>query len=195
MITPKRTAIVMISIYGLTFLSYSPSYYRTVLNWKFDIDRNKTILWMVYSRGSAEVTENAYLMHSFIGFAAFIAIVIFTIILIHKLRQKSTWRRSVVCGLDTPPGISNRDRKAMTMITLIACIFIVCYIPNVILCCATFVEPEFSMKGEYINIFFTAWSFSTLFETINGSVNIFLYIKMSTNYRKILIQQFPCLNY
>lgn len=193
MITPRRTAIVMVCIYTLTLISYSPLYYKASLQWGFDPAWNKTMLRQVYASGGLHLTGITYLLQTFVGFLAFVAIVVFTTVLIRKLGEKSTWRKSAIFDSDKAQLMSNREAKRIRMIALVACILIVCYTPSVILSCVTLIEPEFSISGRYVNVFLAMWSFSILFETVNGSVNIFLYFKMSTNYKNILVQILPCL--
>ncbi|CAG5116634.1 unnamed protein product [Candidula unifasciata] len=193
MITARRTTFVMACIYTMTILSFSPLYMKTSINWKFHSDRNKTLLGLVFASGSQKLTDIVYVLQAFLGLSSFVAVVIFTMILIRQLGQKGAWRKTAIMSLDKSQQMSNRDRKTMTMIILIATILIICYTPSVILYCVTIIEPEFSIAGAYNNLFFALWSFGILFETINSSVNIFLYIKMSTQYRQTFYKLVSCL--
>lgn len=111
-------------------------------------------------------------------------IVVLTLILIRKLWQKSTWLKTANVGQEWSESLSNRDKNTMRMVVLISSILIACYIPAAFLCIGTFCHPEFSAVGQYSNLYYFLWAFATLFENINSSVNIFLYIKMSTKYKQ-----------
>ena len=77
-----------------------------------------------------------------------------------------------------------RDRKLARMIVFLSTILFVCYLPSTICLVTQLLEPEFSIKGDYENIFFVGWSFAWIADAINSSVNIFVYYNMSTKYRE-----------
>lgn len=184
MITPKRTAAVLTIIYCVCFLSVAPLYFAISIGWKFYPERNKTLLGQLFGSNNEKMEEPVYVMQALSGILSFAAVVIFTSVLILKLNEKRTWREKTAnMDKDKSDSLSNRDRKTMSMIVLIASILIVCYIPSVVIFVATFFEPEFSIVGCYTNMFIVTWSFGFLFESINSSVNIFLYYKMSSKYR------------
>ena len=43
--------------------------------------------------------------------------------------------------------------------------------------------PEYAKNGGYVNINQTFWSLGYMTETVNASINIFMYYTMSTRYR------------
>lgn len=184
MITPRRTSLVMLCLYILTFASFSPLYFKTSINWKFNSNRNKTLLGLVFAIGSQKLTDIVYVFQTCLGLSSFVAVIVLTTVLVRQLSQKSAWRKSATMGLDKSQLMSNRDRRTMAMIALIASILIVCYTPSVILYSVTTIQPEFSIAGAYSNLFSALWSFGILFESVNSSVNMFLYMKMSSQYRK-----------
>lgn len=191
MITPKRTTTIMLCIYSLTIITVSPMYFIMYIDWKFYPNKNRTRLGLATSRHSEIVERIVMVIQAFIGGVAFLAVILLTIILVRKLGSKSSWRQTVSGIQQTPDSISSRDRKTMNMIVLISVILIFCYTPSVLLFLMNFIVPEFSITGKYSNIFLVTWSFAYLFETINSSVNIFLYLKMSTKYRETFQSLFP----
>ncbi|CAG5135628.1 unnamed protein product, partial [Candidula unifasciata] len=124
-----------------------------------------------------------YFMHAIVVVASIISVVLFTIVLIVKLRVNSKWRKSMNSQQKQQASMTNKERTTIVMIVLIACMLLVCYTPTIILSLITFFEPDFSPGGKYVNLHYILWSFALLFETVNSSVNIFLYLKMSSNYR------------
>ncbi|CAG5118774.1 unnamed protein product, partial [Candidula unifasciata] len=101
-----------------------------------------------------------------------LCVVVFTTILILKLRKASVWQ-----------SLSKRDKETLSMVALIAIILIICYTPSAVLCVLTVIEPEFSVGGKYFQTYQLFWTFAVVFENVNSSVNIFLYLKMSSKYR------------
>lgn len=122
-----------------------------------------------------------YAFHSMVGTLAFGAVIIFTIILIRKLRKKNVWCKLASEYKDKSAALSNKERKTASIVAIIASILIVSYTPSVILMITTFCKLEFSLTGRHHNIFFI-WLYGFLYEAINSSMNIFLYLKMRTNY-------------
>lgn len=183
-ITPERTFWIMACIYGLTMCTFIPLYVNTYIAWKVYPDSNATILALIF-RPNSELAEGVVMViHAISGTISFLAVVIFTIILIQKLGQKNNWRKSASVDAKQTEAMSNRDMRTMKIIVLIATVLIVCYMPSVVLYLATFIEPEFSIGGQYASLYTEGWSFACVFECINSSVNIFLYIKMSSKYRE-----------
>ncbi|GFN84704.1 chemosensory receptor a [Plakobranchus ocellatus] len=88
-------------------------------------------------------------------------------------------------------GASNKNKRAAKMVSIISAIFIVCNIPNTCNQLINAFVPEFAKNGSYVNLNQTFWSVGYLTETVNASVNIFMYYTMSSRYRSI-IQEMLC---
>jgi hypothetical protein len=184
MITPRRTGIAMISIYMIIWLTYIPIYGTCYTGWKFYPHRNKTLLGVIFMENSEYLTQISFTLFTFWGFGLFACVVIFTAILIKKLAEKRSWRKKTNTDQVKSEAMSNRDSKTIRMVVLIASILIVCNIPSAITYSVTFFVPEFSTVGLYNHLFWATWSVGFFFETLNSSVNIFLYLKMSSKYRE-----------
>lgn len=190
MLTVKRTTIIILSIYLITWISGLPLYSTSFIGWKFYLARNTSLIGLVVTSNNHTVQGVVFIIHALFGIFTFTAVVIATVILTHTLGQKNTWRKRVQINYKDCETISNRDRATIVMVVLVACILIICYTPAVLLCVTTFCEPEFSRTGKYFNLYYSLWSFALLFENINSSVNMFLYLKMSTKYRQAFRQLF-----
>lgn len=190
MITPKRTTTIILCIYILTMISGVPLYCTLYIDWQFDKERNKTILALAF-RENKDLSETVvYVLHAAFGVLSFLAVVVFTLVLIHKLRQKSDWRKLASLQQERSESMSSKDRSTISMVVVIASILIICYTPSVMLFLTTMFVPEFSIGGAYYNLFYSLWTFGVLMENVNSSVNIFLYCKMSTKYRNTLKELF-----
>lgn len=184
MITPRRTVFIMSAIYCLTIVSIFPFYFSTYVTWIFYPKRNRTVIGLAFTDYRDVIDGVTLIVHAFVGMISFAAVVTFTSILIKNLSQKNSWRKTVTIDNGKTTSVTNRDRKTINMVVLIASILIVCYLPSILFFIVTFTEPEFNMGGKYSIEYINGWSIALLFEAVNSSVNIFLYFKMSSKYRK-----------
>lgn len=188
-ITPKVTTATVSTIYIAIMLSFVPEFQTTYFGWKFYPERNKTLLGLVFTSDRKSAEGVVFFLYSILGSTSFVAMIVFTVVLVVKLKQKTKWRRKANIDRGRSETISSRERT-MNMVVLIATVLIVCYTPGVAVSMASFFKPEFSVIGNEMNIFYVAWSFVFIFEALNSSVNIFLYYKMSTKYRETFHEVF-----
>ncbi|CAL1545313.1 unnamed protein product, partial [Lymnaea stagnalis] len=186
LVTPKLVVFIMVSIYVMMFATLIPEYMTFYLDWKYFPDRNKTLIGMVPRRYSEAARGVTFKIITFSQFLSIPFIILFTVILTAKLRQKSKWRvKTTSCADRALKNMNKKDSKAIKMITAIAFIHILCYLPTYIGLLIVVTVPEFSIVGFYKNSFVVEFSFSGLFEAVNSSLGIFLYYRMSTKYRRI----------
>lgn len=69
------------------------------------------------------------------------------------------------------------------MVVIISVMFIVCFSPMCINLLAVAFEPEFSFGGKYLKITLIFGGVGLILESINSSMNIFVYYNMSSRYR------------
>lgn len=189
-ITPRRTTAAVVVIYFINLATLVPEYATSYIDWKFYPARNANLLGLVFTSNRKYVEGLVFILNSTLGMASFVAVIVFTIILIVKLKYSSAWRKKASTHHDKRETASNREKKTVVMVLLIAIILIVCYTPGIIVCLTTFVVAEFYVLGGYINICMACWSFVFVFQTINSSVNIFLYYSMSSSYKVIFDELF-----
>ncbi|CAG5124275.1 unnamed protein product [Candidula unifasciata] len=184
MITRKRTAVAMIFIYCFALLCGLPVYVINQVGLKFYPGANISLLAIVPLQGHEVLNATEYFMHTVSGLVSFLAVVVLTSFLMITLNKKSKWRKTANALEEKSGAISTKDRKAIMIVVLVASVLIICYTPATILTIIMGLEPEFSMTGKYNNLYFISWSFVFLLENINASVNIFLYLKMNTKFRR-----------
>lgn len=196
--TKKRHVISMVSIFVVTIWCSMLAYVSLGLDWKFYPDRNKTLLGLIYRMSIHErkITDSVGYAISgvFMPITCFCSVVTLTIILVAKLNQQRAWRKAMMSADgDTMLSktlnshVSGRDQKAAMMIILISVIFIICFLPAVGIFIVGYAEPELSYDGVYKNMFLVTLSISFTTEAINSSINIFVYISMSTKYREVFL--------
>ncbi|CAL1545321.1 unnamed protein product, partial [Lymnaea stagnalis] len=184
LVTPKIVVFIMVSIYVMMFATLIPEYMTFYLDWKYFPDRNKTLIGIVPRKHTEAARGITFTITTFSQFLSFSLIIIFTVILIAELRHKSKWRAETTSGADRAlKNMDKKESKTIKMITAIAVIYISCYSPAIIDLLIAVTVPEFYIVGLYKNSFLMAFSFPNLFESLNSSLSIFLYYRMSTKYR------------
>ncbi|XP_005111766.1 probable G-protein coupled receptor B0563.6 [Aplysia californica] len=190
LITPTRTKWVLITIYVTMAASLIPVYYTTRMDWKFYPGRNKTLLGLVFIKNREMIDRLTFGLGSFIAVCSFLCVSVCTLVLIVGLKKKSKWRQqSTMAGKSE--GASERDKRIGKMVAIISSIFIITFLPINAIQIGMSLEPEFGKGKRYTNIFHVSWSFAYIFEAISSTVNIFIYLKMSSKYKETFYQVFP----
>ncbi|CAL1543378.1 unnamed protein product, partial [Lymnaea stagnalis] len=190
LVTPRRSAAILTLIYAVNILTLVPEYSTVYYDWKFYPARNKTMVGLAF-RGNRPVTDGlTFAFHAGMSLCAFVCVIVFTSVLVNQLRRTSKWRRKSAPDQQQLGSLSTRDKKAVSLIILVALSLIVCYTPTVSLSVMSICLPGFSVVGKEANLFNAAWSFGFLFHAINSNVNIILYYKMSSKYREKFNQLF-----
>lgn len=183
-ITPRKVIIILCLICFVNVSSLFPEYATSYLDWVFIPKRNKTLIGIVFTNIRTRVEGVVYVLHSILGMASFGGVILFTALLVIKLRQSSQWRQNVTSSNNKNEAISRRDQKTLKLVVVIASVLIACYTPGAVIAIAAFtVGPEFSVNGAYANISDAMWSIACVFQAINSSINIVFYYSMSSKYR------------
>ncbi|XP_012945533.1 adenosine receptor A1-like [Aplysia californica] len=191
-ITPERTKTIIISIYVAMVVLLIPFCLGNRLEWVFDFTRNTTVLKTTYTAEREMLEAITYLTQGvFATTFSFIFVFCCTVVLVVKLNSKTKWRQATAAKSDlAAEGVGVKDRKVVKMVTLIAAIFIVCAVPPPLLFFYMLFDQDFRIDGVYRNLYLAVWSSSFLTETVNSSVNIFVYLKMSSKYRAVFMKTF-----
>lgn len=201
--TPKRHVVVMISFFVVTTGCASMAYASAGLGWRFYPDRNRSMIGLVYHMDAHRryVTDSvSYAVNGVLmPVSNFLSVIVCTAILVVKLNQTSSWRNSHSSAINLvrqrsnlDANVSSKERKVATMVVLISVIFVVSFIPAVVTFVAGIVEPELTYDGVYQNLFLVTLSVSFTTEAINSSINMFVYLSMSTKYRETFRSMFGC---
>lgn len=183
-IAPRTTWTTMFCICGFIVACFIPTFVTNQLVWQYYPEYNQTLLGTDMRNKNEQMFSILHLIHSFVGILSFLTILVFTAILTTKLKQKHKWRKKVSFQQDKSASLSGRDRVAMVTVVLVASISVICYAPSTLLTATMVFVPEFTLGGSYNNVLEVMWSFAFLLENINASVNMFLYLQMSSKYRR-----------
>lgn len=185
-VTPKRMCIVTICVFVVLIFSVSPVYVVNSLALKFYPDRNKSLIGLVFTKDREHVEKISYIINNiFVSFSAFVVIIFCTTILVIKLNRKTRFRKTLV-SKDQGDNISSRNQKVAQMVVMISTLFIACFIPFCVIFLAMSFEPKLSLQGDYRNTVILISGVGFILESINSSMNIFIYYHMSSKYRNTL---------
>ncbi|CAG5116579.1 unnamed protein product, partial [Candidula unifasciata] len=182
-ITSKVIIVVILSICLTMFFTMVPLYATSPLGW-ISFPGNTTLLGSFITSSTELSASVSYTTHAVIQLCCFFAVLVFTAGLTIRLRQKTRWRNKLTSTQSSTSKSTQREDKAIKMVTLIATIYVVCYLPTITFLIGTVLHPGFNAKGDYKNVFFSAWSFVILCGVVNSSVNLFVYHHMSSKFRK-----------
>ncbi|CAL1534769.1 unnamed protein product, partial [Lymnaea stagnalis] len=183
-ITPKRVTAILILIYVFMIVPLIPEYTTAYLDWKVVEGTNVTLFGLKFTADRPNVEGLASLIYFIYIFMAYFGVVFLTCLLIYKLKKKTKWRTKLTSQSKQSESLSSRDKKTINMVIVIAIVFIVCCAPSIILHVIPYIVPGYGVVGAHSNFFFMCWSFGFLFEAVNASVDIILYYRMSSKYRR-----------
>ncbi|KAH9505310.1 hypothetical protein Btru_059234 [Bulinus truncatus] len=183
--TKKVALVVNVSIFLTMFMYPFPVYYVLEFVYAVVPSTNRTILTMRYRNNGDYVLHISYLLTDLtLPYFTFIVNVICTIVITVQLRTQAKWRTSVSGKMERKDRnmASSKEKKTAAMLVTVSLIFIVCLIPHSSVLTALSVVRELKMGGAYFDIALVCYSFTLLMETINCSVSILVYYRMSSSY-------------
>ncbi|GFN79778.1 chemosensory receptor a [Plakobranchus ocellatus] len=204
LMTPRGTFVAMLTITLFTFCPSFFHYIRYKFVWVFNPYLNITILDTIPINSEfAILFEKIYL--AIFGviqpLLAFSIVLICTVLLVLQLRKISSWRMSVTSDksqrvqLKEIPAasssaaearISQKDKRLVRKVVAIAIIFILSYIPTVIMLVCIVVFDDFNSTGVYRRLFLLSSYVTSLGQNFSGSINILVYYKMASKFRSVL---------
>ncbi|XP_005108994.1 uncharacterized protein LOC101855826 [Aplysia californica] len=191
-LTPRRTKITIVSIFILMICVFSPFYYSNRLSWLQDPATNTSVLSITVAEERDIVDSVVFMIQGvIINTFTFITVICCTIVLVTKLNSKTKWRQATASkGVGGKEEFGVKEKKVVKTVIFISTIFIVCFMPGAVTFLAMSLEPEFQAGGKFENLCIAAGSLVFTMESINSSVNIFVYLNMSSKYREMFMKLF-----
>lgn len=187
--TTKRVKMIIIGIYVFLICSMIPNYFIFRFGWKFVPERNRTMIGILYLKNRVIVENIGYHFQLIYPMLAFVLVVICSAILISKFNERMHWRHGTTSGT-SKSNADDRDRQVVRMVLSVAIVFIISFTPSTVLFISMLVLPGMNMGKVNQNMFILSYSISFMSEAVNSSVNIFVYYKSSSNYRKEFLSLF-----
>lgn len=190
-ITPLKTKVVIILIYIVILGLFCPFYFVNKLDWCYNQAWNRTMLSLTFTESRVHVETATFPVHSvFLPIVAQFVVIFCTAALVFKLDNKTKWRAASVTQTSKPGQNAAKEKKVAKMVIFLSIIFLICSLPATVNFFMMACFPEFSFGGKYENVYIFIWSLTVFVETINSSVNIFVYLRMSSKFRFAFIEIF-----
>ncbi|XP_005113278.1 uncharacterized protein LOC101860473 [Aplysia californica] len=191
-ISPGRTKRLVVSLFLLLFCLFLPCYYTNQLAWVFVPERNTSILKITRTPALEVVNQIISMTQGvLINTFSFVTVIICTTVLVVKLNKKTKWRKATAGkGSGGSGDLGLKEKKVAKTVTFIGAIFIVCSLYSTVVFFCLVIDTDLFVRGKNENLFLLANSISILLTTINSSVNMFVYLKMSSKYRAVFLQTF-----
>ncbi|KAK6972907.1 neuromedin-U receptor 2 [Biomphalaria glabrata] len=147
---------------------------------------NKSVLGLGFGANYLSVNEISGYLNTSTFTLLFFILICSTALLVYKLWQKSNWRGTLSCSRSsTFEELSRREKTVCVTVAVLAAFLVLAYLPYTINCILSAVVENGLENGKYNNTLQMFWIVSFTFETINSSTSIFVYYKMSSQYRKM----------
>ncbi|CAG5134919.1 unnamed protein product, partial [Candidula unifasciata] len=118
-ITPRVTTCVVVGIYTTTVVMIIPEYATCYMGWKLIPEQNRSLLGLILFPGRYETTRVNFNLGVGTQVALFGGLVVFSVLLVVKLKEKSRWRQSVgISGNSSKKLSSVKENRTVKMITL-----------------------------------------------------------------------------
>ncbi|KAH9505318.1 hypothetical protein Btru_059247 [Bulinus truncatus] len=184
LITYRQTRIFVVFIYSVHALTLAPEYSSIYLSWQFNKERNDTVLGVAFRANRSLTKGVTFMLHVILIIIGLLCLIFLTATLVIQLRRQTKWRMQNSGHNRQSGSLSNRDRKSIALVIVVATSVSVCYIPIASLSLVTVFVPDFYVGGKYFNVFRDSWAFAFLIGIINSSSNIIIYYKMNSKFRK-----------
>ncbi|KAK6990390.1 growth hormone secretagogue receptor type 1 [Biomphalaria glabrata] len=189
-VTFERKALILLFIYLVNVASLVPLYFSAYFSWNFIPAKNTTFLGVSYRSNKLVIQDLLYIFQASLALAAFACTVMFTSILIVSFKKNAEWRQKSTFDSDQTKTKSKRENRTVRMVIVVACVLIVCYTPACVSSLVSAVIQDYSITGRQSNIFEAVWSFGFLLHSVNSSINMLLYYRMSGKYKTTVQEMF-----
>ncbi|KAH9500161.1 hypothetical protein Btru_077359 [Bulinus truncatus] len=182
-ITKNVALAVNLGLLSVVFLYLIPVYCTFTIGWTFLPERNRSILSVKFSSNRDSVFAWYYLVaDTALPYATGLVLTTCTTVIVTRLGSSLKWRQaaSTTSGSRDSDAVIYKERKLTSMLVIIAVIFIVCIIPHSAMSAALSLVRELKMGGQYFDVLMVCYSVTSLLETINCSVTILVYYRMSS---------------
>ncbi|GFR93861.1 chemosensory receptor C [Elysia marginata] len=206
LITPQLTAGFMTVLSVIVLGSFSPMFFIYTVEYTYNPINNLTVPRVAlndlyYARG--QFIPN---MYKFLGIfypAIFCTIMISTsaIIVFHLKKSVENLDRGENAKTSITPtdgvngrvstNLTSREVKVTKMLLVVIFVYLMDFFPRLCKYVASFFEPEFFTYRKYHNLWIVMSILFWVLDFINASVNFFIFIGMSSNFRKTFYVIYP----
>ncbi|GFO04175.1 chemosensory receptor a [Plakobranchus ocellatus] len=198
-ITLSATRVLIVVIYIITIVPYiaHPMLYQ--LDWKFYPYLNRSLVGAVYKENPLAILFMliaSYLCGFFYLLLATSVVIVCTLFLVINLLRSSRWRESMrkqtgastAKSADMKTSSSRREDRLIKQVVVIAILFIICTTPGAVSMFIIAVSKDFVEKSRFYPSTLVLQGYLFAFETVNNSVNFFVYYVIGTKFRLVFRQ-------
>lgn len=189
MVTSQRSLTIVCLIFFIFIASVVPPFFAFTISQIFLDQENESVYHLEYVESKRYLEDASVTFNSYALLACFPTVVVLTSFLVGKLVSKAKWRNVTISAANNEK-TNTRDKKVVKMIIFIACTFLICFLPEVLITILMQFTPEFNPLGQFAELYYITWSFIFCFESTNSTVPIFIYLKMSSKYRRVFFAIF-----
>lgn len=147
---------------------------------QFSGDTGTSILGFVFTSSSVGVMAAVYLVQALGGSLSFLPVNVFKIVLAIKPKSAKLWSKTLEMDPQKLWSSSNIDMPTIRLIVFVSVNFIVYYAPSLWLFMVTVENPVSLNTERYADLVSILWFGSALLGVLHSSLNIVLYLRMST---------------
>ena len=189
----SRSIVILVVIYIVSAAGVAPVYFVNRLSWEFDSVKNRTVLTMTHTEDRDVVERVAFTFNNLSAWTSFVIVIISTLLTVRQVRKSLTWRRDhVTGGSDQPATSESSNNRLVKMVLVISVLFIALMTPMTLNLTVNTFLPDYSITGRHKGLFVDVSCFIFLAESVNSSVNIFVYLVMSSRFRQEFCRMFHC---
>ncbi|XP_059173499.1 type-1 angiotensin II receptor-like [Physella acuta] len=192
-ILQKKTALTFIIALCLFSMAYSvPMYLANSIGLRFNPMSNQTSVGLIVAENSDVLEEFSISVNTIIEFTSFTLVTVFTLGLLSSYVSSAKWRKEI-SGVAKNSQFTNRDRKLLKMVLLISIVFIGCSLPTVIGDVVMLLVKDFNIKGRERFLFIASCAIFYNFLALNSLASFFIYLNMSSKFRKCFVEMLSVL--
>ncbi|RUS79503.1 hypothetical protein EGW08_012735 [Elysia chlorotica] len=186
--TPARVSAALALVLLFELASLAPPYSSMQLVWVVSAGSNLTKLRHADQHGQHGALS--YLVfYTAPSLAAFTVVTLGTAILVVKLRQSVRRRQEMTHK--SGQEVAQKEVKVAQSVVLVCVMFVVCYSPCVYVIVKGALDPDFHFGDPYYEHFVFSYLSVTFFlQSVSSSMNMFVYIKLSSRYKQTFRQVF-----
>ncbi|XP_012940294.1 uncharacterized protein LOC101855351 [Aplysia californica] len=201
LITPKLTFCMMVMITVVVMGSFSVVFFIYRIDWVYSDKYGQTIAIYGYSDFYDRHNFGVMWYYNLIGvinpILSFTVMVVCTVIIFYHLRKASKFRQQSQQGGQESgkggsgdQGMSSRDRQVIKMLLVVIIIYIINFVPRISMYVAKLFVKEYYFLKRYHNIFMLSTYTLFVIDFLNASMNLFIYLTMSSNFRATFFSLF-----
>uniref|UniRef100_A0A2C9L1J8 G-protein coupled receptors family 1 profile domain-containing protein n=1 Tax=Biomphalaria glabrata TaxID=6526 RepID=A0A2C9L1J8_BIOGL len=170
------------------FLGYSLyfflNFYTKYLDWAYVPELNMTVV-SVFLRSSyfSFFPVTLYFTDLLLPYATFTILISCSVLLFHALQSKSKWRQSISIAGDKLSNLTYKERKSAKLFMSVSIMCVSLLLPEYLLFDSMIFIKGLSLGGKYSDVREVVSSCIDLLKTLNSSLTIVIYYKMSTKFR------------